>query len=132
MTNSSSELQLQVIREENERVQHRIDELHKILSDDTTSIVQRSKAKVELCLLQKDHHSTTLQRASVTALTKGRNSGHVSKNKAKLEQDVKRNKERLRHEEDILQIQQELQCDCLLYTSPSPRDATLSRMPSSA
>ena len=23
-------------------------------------------------------------------------------------------------------------CDCLLYTSPSPRDATLSRMPSSA
>ena len=25
-----------------------------------------------------------------------------------------------------------LVCDCLLYTSPSPRDATLSRMPSSA
>ena len=24
------------------------------------------------------------------------------------------------------------QADCLLYTSPSPRDATLSRMPSSA
>ena len=23
-------------------------------------------------------------------------------------------------------------CSCLLYTSPSPRDATLSRMPSSA
>ena len=23
-------------------------------------------------------------------------------------------------------------CTCLLYTSPSPRDATLSRMPSSA
>ena len=30
---------------------------------------------------------------------------------------------------DILNIQYE---DCLLYTSPSPRDATLSRMPSSA
>ena len=29
--------------------------------------------------------------------------------------------------------QQGLKCgDCLLYTSPSPRDATLSRMPSSA
>ena len=27
---------------------------------------------------------------------------------------------------------QELDIDCLLYTSPSPRDATLSRMPSSA
>ena len=26
----------------------------------------------------------------------------------------------------------ELSTDCLLYTSPSPRDATLSRMPSSA
>ena len=26
----------------------------------------------------------------------------------------------------------ELFCACLLYTSPSPRDATLSRMPSSA
>ena len=26
----------------------------------------------------------------------------------------------------------ELDVDCLLYTSPSPRDATLSRMPSSA
>ena len=25
-----------------------------------------------------------------------------------------------------------LSCNCLLYTSPSPRDATLSRMPSSA
>ena len=26
----------------------------------------------------------------------------------------------------------EVNMDCLLYTSPSPRDATLSRMPSSA
>ena len=31
----------------------------------------------------------------------------------------------LRHEDEELQ-------DCLLYTSPSPRDATLARMPSSA
>ena len=30
----------------------------------------------------------------------------------------------------ILKVQQNT--DCLLYTSPSPRDATLSRMPSSA
>ena len=29
-------------------------------------------------------------------------------------------------------IQKESNGDCLLYTSPSPRDATLSRMPSSA
>ena len=38
------------------------------------------------------------------------------------------------HHADIPQafIQSELDRDCLLYTSPSPRDATLSRMPSSA
>ena len=30
------------------------------------------------------------------------------------------------------QLVVDLSCTCLLYTSPSPRDATLSRMPSSA
>ena len=34
--------------------------------------------------------------------------------------------------DDVPQQQQQLQSICLLYTSPSPRDATLSRMPSSA
>ena len=33
--------------------------------------------------------------------------------------------------EDAKELAQ-LYSDCLLYTSPSPRDATLSRMPSSA
>ena len=33
---------------------------------------------------------------------------------------------------DILVIDEALSVGCLLYTSPSPRDATLSRMPSSA
>ena len=33
---------------------------------------------------------------------------------------------------DDLRLLEELGNDCLLYTSPSPRDATLSRMPSSA
>ena len=32
----------------------------------------------------------------------------------------------------LTHIHKELGSDCLLYTSPSPRDATLSRMPSSA
>ena len=31
-----------------------------------------------------------------------------------------------------LEVRWHLICNCLLYTSPSPRDATLSRMPSSA
>ena len=39
-------------------------------------------------------------------------------------------------DEEIKEIQTELESqllkNCLLYTSPSPRDATLSRMPSSA
>ena len=30
------------------------------------------------------------------------------------------------------EVTTQLYLDCLLYTSPSPRDATLSRMPSSA
>ena len=33
---------------------------------------------------------------------------------------------------DLRSLYQELSEDCLLYTPPSPRDATLSRMPSSA
>ena len=32
----------------------------------------------------------------------------------------------------VMMIDQLWDCGCLLYTSPSPRDATLSRMPSSA
>ena len=32
----------------------------------------------------------------------------------------------------ILSRGDKLPCDCLLYTSPSPRDRSLSRMPSSA
>ena len=34
--------------------------------------------------------------------------------------------------ENAKRILDDLVLDCLLYTSPSPRDATLSRMPSSA
>ena len=33
---------------------------------------------------------------------------------------------------DFMEQEQERGITCLLYTSPSPRDATLSRMPSSA
>ena len=37
-----------------------------------------------------------------------------------------------RRRPDLTRARAELSWDCLLYTSPSPRDATLSRMPSSA
>ena len=33
---------------------------------------------------------------------------------------------------EFLTINKEIYMDCLLYTSPSPRDVDLSRMPSSA
>ena len=33
---------------------------------------------------------------------------------------------------ELLLIEEEQESDCLLYTSPSPRDGLLSRMPSSA
>ena len=36
------------------------------------------------------------------------------------------------HERFVVKVTGEYGCNCLLYTSPSPRDATLSRMPSSA
>ena len=36
------------------------------------------------------------------------------------------------HQDPDLDFQQDTYLSCLLYTSPSPRDATLSRMPSSA
>ena len=36
------------------------------------------------------------------------------------------------YEQFVRQLEKELGKSCLLYTSPSPRDATLSRMPSSA
>ena len=32
----------------------------------------------------------------------------------------------------VRQVGDRVECDCLLYTSPSPRDGLLSRMPSSA
>ena len=35
-------------------------------------------------------------------------------------------------QEKVLRALKTFSCSCLLYTSPSPRDATLSRMPSSA
>ena len=41
-------------------------------------------------------------------------------------------KERLVSDNLRAQLKQALDENCLLYTSPSPRDATLSRMPSSA
>ena len=51
------------------------------------------------------------------------------KNSLKISQGHKKGVQIVREivEESILQ-----NIDCLLYTSPSPRDATLSRMPSSA
>ena len=59
--------------------------------------------------------------------------------KAKLmEERAKRNAERAKREQEKREIRKakeakaEEEKSCLLYTSPSPRDATLSRMPSSA
>ena len=37
-----------------------------------------------------------------------------------------------KQEQQIMNDMLDTMYDCLLYTSPSPRDATLSRMPSSA
>ena len=44
----------------------------------------------------------------------------------------KKEEEKLTPEEELEALKDKLARTCLLYTSPSPRDATLSRMPSSA
>ena len=46
--------------------------------------------------------------------------------------DLNRTVERVRQQEQWLSAPQELIEICLLYTSPSPRDLSTSRMPSSA
>ena len=47
-------------------------------------------------------------------------------------QDFHRLRLYARGEQSVAKYKDELSINCLLYTSPSPRDATLSRMPSSA
>ena len=49
----------------------------------------------------------------------------LERNKAQFEESKKK------FEDEIKQLRKEV-CGCLLYTSPSPRDGLLSRMPSSA
>ena len=46
--------------------------------------------------------------------------------------DKEKREKYVKHLYKKLQREGQLERDCLLYTSPSPRDATLSRMPSSA
>ena len=41
-------------------------------------------------------------------------------------------KENIKKTTKLVKIDEDLHKDCLLYTSPSPRDRTRSRMPSSA
>ena len=52
--------------------------------------------------------------------------------KGEFEQDSKEKDDRIAELEKELEALLAEQDSCLLYTSPSPRDATLSRMPSSA
>ena len=67
MTIGSSLVRLQSLEDEEINTTQRINELQSILSDTSTSIVKRSKAKVELATLQKN--TTNLQRrASIQKL----------------------------------------------------------------
>ena len=66
---------------------------------------------------------------------KWRQEWEAEKGRLKQELDFKLERERVRMLEDVKKKwdQNRITLDtCLLYTSPSPRDATLSRMPSSA
>ena len=61
----------------------------------------------------------------------------TGKKTQKLKRGFKTKKEALNYEKEFIRktaadMKMEMNSFCLLYTSPSPRDATLSRMPSSA
>ena len=61
------------------------------------------------------------------------NAGSSPRGPTVSEADVQMQRELVRQQQEFLQQQQEqLAKSCLLYTSPSPRDLSTSRMPSSA
>ena len=74
-----------------------------------------SKTNIDLSLIARGPHKKAIEENGLTLIKEGRSENF----KLKVTDDPK-----------TLDVQDYI--FCLLYTSPSPRDATLSRMPSSA
>ena len=88
-------------------------------------------AKQELELLDREDEIDELQTALISNITR------VVQANRKLENDLVVSRYQLENQaQELDRSRREARtdglCNCLLYTSPSPRDATLSRMPSSA
>ena len=85
-----------------------------------------SKILTRIRALQEKHKILDRE---VTDLEDERNGDRTSSSKFEL---VKKKKEKLALRDEINRLKAEQENGCLLYTSPSPRDGLLSRMPSSA
>ena len=74
----------------------------------------------------------TLNRALITAVKEAVDNALDACEEARILPDIVVKISKLDNKKDILQLEVEDNGPCLLYTSPSPRDGLLSRMPSSA
>ena len=110
---SESATTIQHLKSEQERIIHRISSLQNLLIDNTTSIVKRSKAKVELAQLQTKYTNSLPGRASSSRRASLQNLGcrHVvSRTSAALN---KRYAERLEYEESVINLLVALQNEAL-------------------
>ena len=108
-----------------ERLEKEIEENKAFVAKLRSLKAQNSKFKEDLKYWEKKHYDTHHELANL----KTKVDGIVERNQ-ELEMV---NQSAAQSNQQMLQKVQEFKTKfCLLYTSPSPRDATLSRMPSSA
>ena len=79
-----------------------------------------------------DHHRHGSSRGDVPSIVHVEDGNRCEHGFRRVEEDHGGNGGHGVEEEVAAHVQQGRQADCLLYTSPSPRDGLLSRMPSSA
>ncbi|KAL9187564.1 hypothetical protein ACHAXT_001667 [Thalassiosira profunda] len=89
--------ELQLLRNQEATASRRVAELQKIVADESTSIVKRSKATLELSGLQSSHKVLKARHDA---------SGIVAQNKERVEREIRRNEERARREEEIRRLQE--------------------------
>ena len=89
--------ELQLLRNQEATASRRIADLQKIVADESTSIVKRSKATLELSGLQSSHKVLKARHDA---------SGIVAQHKERVEREIRRNEERARREEEIRRLQE--------------------------
>ena len=95
------------------RLEEQVEEVSRRLDDE---IELKEQALADLQNLSHEQQRNAALKAALSA-----EQGNLQAEKAKIQQEIEEARQEAARS-----------ADCLLYTSPSPRDATLSRMPSSA